>query len=81
MFFHNMHLMSPWLMEFLDSLWLLAIINSVLDSVMCVYIYIYLHVMDFFKEKFLEIAHFFIYHIFIHHVCVCVLSQSPAPTT
>ena len=27
-------------MEFLDSLWLLAIINSVLDSVMCVYIYI-----------------------------------------
>ena len=37
--------------------------------------------MDFFKEKFLEIAHFFIHHIFIHHVCVCVLSQSPAPTT
>jgi len=31
-------------MEFLDSLWLLAIINSVLDGVL----YIYLHVMDFF---------------------------------
>ena len=29
-------------MEFLDSLWLLAIINSVLDSVMCVCIYIYI---------------------------------------